>query len=53
MRRARGERVGAVEAGRYGDMIAVRGNPLEDITVLEGVDVVIKGGLVFKMPHEQ
>ncbi len=48
-----GERVGAVEAGRYGDMIAVRGNPLEDITVLEGVDVVIKGGLVFKMPHEQ
>lgn len=46
-----GDRVGAVEAGRYGDLIAVRGNPLDDITVLEDVAVVIKGGLVFKRPH--
>jgi len=36
--------VGAVEAGRYGDLIAVRNNPLEDIRTLENVDVVIKGG---------
>jgi imidazolonepropionase-like amidohydrolase len=36
--------VGAVEAGRYGDLIAVRANPLEDIRALEKVDVVIKGG---------
>jgi imidazolonepropionase-like amidohydrolase len=48
-----GERVGAIEAGRYGDLIAVRGDPLEDITVLEDVAVVIKGGLVFKAPHAQ
>lgn len=48
-----GERVGAIEAGRYGDLIAVRGNPLEDVTVLEDVAVVIKGGLVFKAPHPQ
>ena len=48
-----GEQVGAVEVGRYGDLVAVRGNPLEDITVLEDVAVVIKGGLVFKEPHAQ
>ena len=40
--------VGAIEPGRYGDMIAVRGDPLEDITRLEDVDVVIKGGVRFK-----
>ncbi|MGB5579966.1 MAG: amidohydrolase family protein, partial [Woeseia sp.] len=38
--------VGAIEAGRYGDLIAVRGNPLDDISVLQSVDYVIKGGVV-------
>ncbi|HET6629340.1 MAG TPA: amidohydrolase family protein [Woeseiaceae bacterium] len=46
-----GERIGAIAPGRYGDLVAVRGNPLEDITVLEDVAVVIKGGLLFKAPH--
>jgi imidazolonepropionase-like amidohydrolase len=46
------EDVGAIEAGRFGDVIAVRGDPLEDIRVLQDVPVVIKGGLVFKMPVE-
>ena len=40
--------VGAIEPGRYGDLIAVSGNPLNDINLLREVDVVIKGGLVFK-----
>ena len=40
--------VGAIEPGLYGDIIAVRGNPLEDITILENVEVVIKGGQRFK-----
>jgi imidazolonepropionase-like amidohydrolase len=44
------ERVGAVEAGRYGDLIAVAGNPLADIRLLENVDAVVKGGEVFKAP---
>jgi imidazolonepropionase-like amidohydrolase len=44
------DRVGALEPGRYGDLIAVRGDPLADITRLQEVDVVIKGGLVFKLP---
>lgn len=47
------DRVGAIEAGRFGDLIAVREDPLEDITRLENVDVVVKGGLVFKRPHTE
>ncbi len=42
--------VGALAPGRYGDLIAVDGNPLEDVTELMDVDVVIKGGLVFLIP---
>jgi imidazolonepropionase-like amidohydrolase len=43
------DRTGAVEAGRFGDLIAVRGDPLGDIALLQQVDTVVKGGLVFKM----
>lgn len=42
--------VGSLTPGHFGDLIAVAGDPLADITVLEHVDVVIKGGLVFKLP---
>jgi imidazolonepropionase-like amidohydrolase len=40
--------VGAIEVGRYGDIVAVKGDPLANIRVLENVDVVIKGGEVVK-----
>jgi imidazolonepropionase-like amidohydrolase len=40
--------VGAIAVGRFGDMIAVDGDPLRDVRALEDVDVVIKGGKVFK-----
>lgn len=40
--------VGALEPGRYADIIAVRGDPLADISVLESVDVVLKGGRRYK-----
>ncbi|MES2291129.1 MAG: amidohydrolase family protein [Pseudomonadota bacterium] len=40
--------VGAIAVGRYGDMIAVDGDPLRDVRVLEKVAVVIKGGTVVK-----
>ncbi|NMN03137.1 MULTISPECIES: amidohydrolase family protein [unclassified Novosphingobium] len=40
--------VGALSPGHYADMIAVSGDPLADITVLEHVDHVIKGGDVVK-----
>jgi imidazolonepropionase-like amidohydrolase len=44
------EDVGAIEPGRFGDLIAVHGNPLDDIGVLQDVRVVVKGGLVFRLP---
>ena len=42
------DRVGTLEAGRYADLIAVSGNPLEDITELERVRWVMKGGEVYR-----
>ena len=44
--------VGAIDVGRFGDLIAVRGDPLDNMNTMRNVDVVIKGGLVFKMPSE-
>ncbi len=41
--------IGAIEAGRYGDLIAVRGNPLDDITLLQNVGLVVKGGAVIRI----
>jgi imidazolonepropionase-like amidohydrolase len=41
--------VGAIEKGRLGDLIAVHNNPLDDMAVMRSVDVVVKGGLVFKL----
>jgi predicted amidohydrolase YtcJ len=41
--------VGAIEAGRLGDLVAVHGNPLADVDLLEKISVVIKGGDIIKM----
>jgi imidazolonepropionase-like amidohydrolase len=38
--------VGAIAPGRWGDIVAVDGNPLDDVRQLEHVDVVIKSGAV-------
>lgn len=40
--------VGAIEPGRYGDIIAVRGDPLADISLLQNPEVVIKGGVRYR-----
>jgi imidazolonepropionase-like amidohydrolase len=40
--------VGTITVGRYGDMIGVAGDPLKDVSVLQSVAVVIKGGQVVK-----
>lgn len=42
------DRVGLVEAGKFADLIAVEGDPLQDVTRLEHVEFVMKGGEVFK-----
>jgi imidazolonepropionase-like amidohydrolase len=42
------DRVGSIESGKFADLIAVEGNPLSDVTALEHVDFVMKGGQVVK-----
>ncbi len=42
------DKVGQIAPGFYADIIAVDGNPLEDISELEDVDFVMKGGVVYK-----
>ncbi|OLD96193.1 MAG: Xaa-Pro dipeptidase [Gemmatimonadetes bacterium 13_1_20CM_4_69_16] len=42
------DRVGAIEPGKFADLIAVMGDPLQDVTVLEHVGFVMKGGAVVK-----
>jgi imidazolonepropionase-like amidohydrolase len=45
---AQGKDVGVIATGRWGDLIAVRGDPLADVRLLERPAVVIKGGEVVK-----
>jgi imidazolonepropionase-like amidohydrolase len=42
------DRVGTVEPGKLADLVAVPGNPLNDITVTEHVGFVMKGGVVYR-----
>jgi imidazolonepropionase-like amidohydrolase len=42
------DRVGRLEPGRAADLIAVAGNPLEDVELLRDVAVVVKGGRIAK-----
>jgi len=41
-------KVGAVEAGRFADIIAVQGDPLKNVEVLENVSFVMKCGKVYR-----
>ena len=43
--------VGSIAEGYYGDLIAVRGDPLSDVSVLQDMKVVVKGGLVFRSDY--
>ena len=43
-----GDRVGSIEKGKYADLVAVSGNPANDVTELERVKFVMKGGQVFR-----
>jgi imidazolonepropionase-like amidohydrolase len=42
------KQVGVVEAGKYADLVAVAGDPLADITEMQRVKFVMKGGVVFR-----
>jgi imidazolonepropionase-like amidohydrolase len=42
------DRVGTIEPGKWADIIAVDGDPTRDVTILEHVKFVMKGGAVYK-----
>ena len=42
--------IGTIAPGAYADIIAVPGDPLADISLLEKVGFVMKGGKVYKRP---
>lgn len=42
------EDIGSLEAGKYADLVAFDGDPLEDITVMTRPDLVMKGGVIYK-----
>ncbi len=42
--------VGTIEAGKFADIVAAPSDPLADITALERIDFVMKGGVVYKRP---
>ncbi len=44
----RSKDIGTIEAGKYADIIAVSGDPLADVSVLQSVGFVMKGGVVYK-----
>jgi imidazolonepropionase-like amidohydrolase len=47
------DKMGAVEPGKWADIIAVDGDPLQDVTTLERVKFVMKGGEVVKNEYRK
>jgi imidazolonepropionase-like amidohydrolase len=42
------DRAGSLDAGKWADIIAVDGNPLADVKLLQDVKFVMKAGVVYK-----
>ena len=42
------ESLGSIEAGKFADLVAVKGNPLEDIRLMQDVSFVMKDGVIYK-----
>ena len=42
------DQLGSISVGKYADVVAVKGNPIEDITLLENINFVMKNGTIYK-----
>ena len=47
-----GDQVGQINSGFFADIVALRDNPIDDIRTLENIEVVIKGGRLFKLEEK-
>ena len=43
------DRIGSIEKGKSADIIAVNGDPIKDIKVLNSMNFVMKEGVVYKL----
>jgi len=43
-----GGKIGTIEKGKFADLIAVEGDPVEDLSALEKIRMVMKGGIFMK-----
>jgi len=46
------DKLGTIEVGKLADLVAVKGNPLENISLLENIGFVMKDGKVYKHTQE-
>ncbi|MDH3925249.1 MAG: amidohydrolase family protein, partial [Xanthomonadales bacterium] len=44
------DQLGSISKGKFADIVAVNGNPLEDISLLSDISFVMKDGKVYKQP---
>lgn len=42
------DQLGSISVGKYADVVAVKGDPIEDITLLENIHFVMKNGTIYK-----
>lgn len=47
------DELGSVTAGKYADLVAVPGNPLDDISVMSKVSFVMKSGVIYKRDGQE
>ena len=47
-----GNQVGQINSGFFADIVALRDNPIDNIKALENIEVVIKGGQLFKLEEK-
>ncbi len=47
------DRVGSIEPGKFADIVAVSGDPLQDISQLEHIQFVMKDGVIYKPAMEK
>jgi len=44
------DKLGSIEAGKLADIVAVKGNPIDDIRAMENMIFVMKNGKIYKQP---